>query len=144
MLLLDRGLSFQFQPSLILNQVAPQLYPSSTLLFLGQVSMIYVFFTRAGVKSLTFCLQSLLIFNSVLPRRVLKSPLFSLAKYLTLLLGLVVKVSVNFTYLLQRSVFGWAQFEIVSIKYPWVCQGTLSTFLTVTFQDLKILSTSTE
>ena len=72
----------------------------------------------------------------VLPRRDLLSPVARLARYLTLDFLVDERETANLTYLLDRSVFGWAQPDTLSMRYLCVVHGKLNTFLTVTFQDL--------
>ena len=92
--------------------------------------------TALGVRTEISTAHSSLIFSRVLPSKVLLSPLAKLAKYLMLDFLEEESESANFTNLLERNVFGWAQPDTLSMKYLCVVQGRLNTFLTVTFQDL--------
>ena len=93
--------------------------------------------TALGVRSdISSTPHSFLMFSRVLPNRVLWSSLAKLAKYLILDFLLEERESANFTYLLDRRVFGWAQPDTLSMKYRWVVHGKL-TFLTVDLESIN-------
>ena len=109
---------------------------NSPALWLGNRKVFQVIFDILGVRTEISTAHSSLIFSRVLPSKVLLSPLAKLAKYLMLDFLEEERESANFTNLLERNVFGWAQPDTLSMKYLCVVQGRLNTFLTVTFQDL--------
>ena len=98
-----------------------------------------------GVRELLTTSQSLAIQLIVLPVKVLQSSLTSVARQRTLLFLQVPPMdSMNFMQRLHIITLGCVLLETCSIRQRCVSQGRLKTFLTVTFQDEKILVTSLE
>ena len=78
--------------------------------------------------------HSWLIWQRVLPKRVLWSACCSLARYFTGNFSHLSRDWWKLTYLLHNITFGWMLSESSSIRYLWVLLSTLKQILIATFQ----------